>query len=97
MLSRQARDKHRENSKTSTGFLQDYEAGHAAVLAQMQTGIGHEKPLIANHATELNSTNSAQLEDFFQGQCKISSARNPRVSCRALSHLSHLSNWFEFE
>eukprot|EP01043_Picozoa_sp_COSAG02_P030296 COSAG02_NODE_1927_length_10340_cov_2.510497_3_plen_168_part_00 len=48
-----------------------YSAGHAAVLRQIQEGIGHEKPLIANHATNLASTNAAQLENFFQGQSKF--------------------------
>jgi hypothetical protein len=56
-----------------------WDAGHAAVLSKIQQGIGPAKPLIANHATSLNTTNSAQLENFFQGSngafcrlCKLS-------------------------
>ncbi len=48
-----------------------YSVGHAEVLTQIQDGIGQDKPLIANHATNLPSTNAAQLENFFQGQSEI--------------------------
>ena len=52
----------------SAAHKQAWNDGHAAVLAKIQQGIGTEKPLIANHATALNSTNAAQLENFFQGE-----------------------------
>ena len=45
-----------------------WDKGHAAMLAQIQEGIGPEKPLIANHATSLATTKGAQLENFFQGE-----------------------------
>eukprot|EP00040_Diaphanoeca_grandis_P032714 m.198979 g.198979 ORF g.198979 m.198979 type:complete len:408 (+) comp32715_c0_seq5:211-1434(+) len=47
---------------------QTYIAGHAQLLTQLQTGIGFTRPLIANHAITLNTTNSAQLENYFQGK-----------------------------
>lgn len=45
-----------------------YNIGHAQLLTDLQAGVGPHNPIIANHAVTLNVTNSAQLENFFQGK-----------------------------
>ena len=52
----------------SAAHKKAWDDGHADVLSKLQQGIGPEKPLIANHATSLETTNAAQLENFFQGE-----------------------------
>ena len=71
----------------SEAAVEAYNEGHAAVLAAMQDGIGHERPLIANHATQLNSTNAAQLENFFQGPNGGEGGIRDLVACASNSKL----------
>ena len=53
----------------------------------MQQGIGPEKPLIANHATSLNTTNAAQLENFFQGKTGGVAGIRALIDCTAHTKL----------